>query len=183
MKTPGSRCAAADLSGSLAYTTPRPVESRKKSRPSVPGGASLPWSSKISDVNGGTARPTEPGCLSHSSLVIEQVVPTSVAPYASTKTGPHHSIMARFTSIGHLDPVWTTSRIEEVSYCSRILDGRSRSRMKCVGTISVDSTRWSLRARSVSSALKRPITTDATPASRERIPLSGPVWYIGPRTR
>ena len=55
--------------------------------------------------------------------------------------------------------------------------------MKCVGTISVDSTRWSLMARSVSSALKRPITTDATPASRERIPLSGPVWYIGPRTR
>ena len=49
-------------------------------RPSVPAGTSLPSSSTTIDEKGGMALPTEPGCSSHSSLVIVQVVPTSVAP-------------------------------------------------------------------------------------------------------
>ena len=46
----------------------------------MPAGSSLPSSSTTMVENGGMARPTEPGCSSHSSLVIMQVVPTSVAP-------------------------------------------------------------------------------------------------------
>jgi len=94
---------------------PRPVESLKKRRPSAPEGISLPASSRIIAVNGGIARPTEPGCANHSSEVIELVVPTSVAPYASKMTGPHHSIIARLTSTGHRAPVWVTRRSEDTS--------------------------------------------------------------------
>ena len=36
------------------------------------------------------------------------VVPTSVPPYASTSTGPHHSIICRLTSTGQAEPVCTT---------------------------------------------------------------------------
>ena len=36
------------------------------------------------------------------------VVPTSVPPYASTRIGPHQSIIRRLTSTGHAAPVWTT---------------------------------------------------------------------------
>jgi hypothetical protein len=65
----------------VAYTTPRPVESSKYSRPSVPAGTSSPASSTTTArVNGGTQRPTLPGCSSHSWLLIEQMVPTSVLP-------------------------------------------------------------------------------------------------------
>ena len=66
-------------------------------------------------MNGSMARPTLPGCSSHSSLVMVQVVPTSLAPYASQKIGPHQSIIARLTSIGHLAPVWITNFIDDVS--------------------------------------------------------------------
>ena len=44
------------------------------------GGNETPFSGTTSASNGGMARPTEPACSSHSSDVIAQVVPTSVAP-------------------------------------------------------------------------------------------------------
>ena len=50
-------------------------------------------------VNGGTARPTEPGCFSHFSLSIAQVVPTSVVPYASDSTGPTKSAPSRVSVV------------------------------------------------------------------------------------
>ena len=48
--------------------------------------------------------PTEPGWASQSVELIEHTVPDSVPPYDSDSTGPHHSIIARLTSIGHLPP-------------------------------------------------------------------------------
>ena len=60
--------------------TPRPVASLKYRRPSSPGGSSLPSSSRIMAVNGGSDLPTEPGFSSHSSEEMAQVVPTSDAP-------------------------------------------------------------------------------------------------------
>ena len=92
----------------MAYTRPRPVESRKHSRPGVPAGTSCPDSSSTNTSNGGTALPTEPGWESHSAVSMLFVVPTSVPPYASSRIGPHQSIMRRLTSIGHAAPVWTT---------------------------------------------------------------------------
>ncbi len=72
--------------------------------PRCSAGSSLPSSSTTSASNGGTARPTEPGWASQSVELIEHTVPDSVPPYDSDSTGPHHSIIARLTSIGHLPP-------------------------------------------------------------------------------
>ena len=69
-----------------------------------PRGSSTPSSSTTSASNGGTARPTDPGWASQSVELIEHTVPDSVPPYDSDSTGPHHSIIARLTSIGHLPP-------------------------------------------------------------------------------
>ena len=60
--------------------TPRPVVSLKNRRPSVLGGNGLSSSSRTIASKGGTALPTEPGCSSHSSEVMTQVLPTSLAP-------------------------------------------------------------------------------------------------------
>ena len=43
------------------------------------------------------ARPTVPGCADHSSEPTSVTTPPSLAPQYSTSTGPHHSIICRFT--------------------------------------------------------------------------------------
>lgn len=68
-------------------------------------------------------------------------VPASLAPYDSVSTGPNQSIMARFTSGGHAEPVWETCRRLETSYRARTSAGRASSRWKWVGTITVEETR------------------------------------------
>ena len=66
VNTPGSTCASVDFPGSLWYTTPRPVVSRKQRRPSTLGAHTFPSASRTRTSNGGIARPTEPGWASHS---------------------------------------------------------------------------------------------------------------------
>ena len=46
------------------------------------------------------------------------------------KIGPHHSIMARFTSTGHDAPVWAASFIDDTSYFFLTSSGNARSRTK-----------------------------------------------------
>ena len=69
------------------------------------GSSSSSGPTTIARVNGARTLPTLPGCCNHSSLEIEQIVPTSVAPYESLNTGPNHSIICCFTSTGQAAPV------------------------------------------------------------------------------
>ena len=75
------------------------------------------------------------------------------------------------------------SFIDDTSYLALTSSGRANKRTKWVGTITVVAVLYLSIAASVASASKRPRMTDETPATSRRMPLSGPVWYMGPTTR
>ena len=101
----------------------------------------MPSSSTTTTRNGSTTVPTDPGCESQSAEEMRQRVPDSLPPYDSTRTGPNHSIMARFTSGGQADPVCATSFRLETSADARTSGSAASRRWKCVGTMTDEVTR------------------------------------------
>ena len=93
------------------------------------------------------------------------------------RSGPSHSIQARFSHAGHGAPVHITRRSEERSRARRSASGRRQMRCIMVGTNSTHSTRWlSIRARA-SPGSKRSITTAVPPESSVcQAVMNGPAW-------
>ena len=163
---------------------PRPVVSSKYSRPSVPGGTSLSSSSTTMARNGGTARPTDPGCsqpLRARDGARRADLGGAVGVLQHRPEPLDHLSLdvdrARRAGVGH-EPQRAHVVVAAAPRRAAPAAGRSAS---APSPWSRPDARRSPGARC--SASKRPRTTTGMPAARTRTPDSGPVWYIGPTTR